>query len=96
MAVAGEETLQPQHVGIVGAADDHRPAGAGLQQADAAQDQRAHDALAELGLLHQQVAQPIGRTTTLSTGASATASTSAGRAESCASSPTNCPGSWGQ
>ena len=50
MTVAGEEVLQPQHVAVVGPADDDRAAGAGFQQAHAAQDQRAHDALAELGL----------------------------------------------
>ena len=61
MAVAGQEILQPQHVGVVGAADDDRPAGAALEQADAAQDQRAHDPLAEFGLLDQQIAQPRRR-----------------------------------
>ena len=57
MAVAGEEALQPQHVAVVGPADDDRAAGAGFQQAHAAQDQRAHDALAELGLGNEQGAQ---------------------------------------
>ncbi len=61
MAVAGQETLQPQHVAVLGAADDHRPAGPGLDQADAAQDQGAHDALAELGLGDEQRPQPLGR-----------------------------------
>jgi hypothetical protein len=46
MAVAAQETLQPQHVAVAGAAHDHRSAGSGLEQADAAQDQRTHDALA--------------------------------------------------
>ena len=32
-----------------------------FDQADAAQDQRAHDPLAELGLGDQQGAQPVGR-----------------------------------
>ena len=59
LAVAGEEALQPQHVGAAGVSDDDRAARAALQQPDAAQDQRAHDALAELGLLHHQVAQPL-------------------------------------
>ncbi len=35
----------------------HGPADAALNEADAAQDQRAHDALAEVGLGHQQRAQ---------------------------------------
>ena len=59
LAVAGEKPLQAQHVGMAGAADDDRPAGAAFQQPDAAQDQRPHDALAEIGLLHHQVAQPV-------------------------------------
>ena len=37
------------------------PAGAGLQQADAAQDQRAHDPLAQFGFRNQQRAQPVRR-----------------------------------
>ena len=49
MAVAAQKALQPQHVAIVGAADDDRAAGAGFEQPDAAEDQRPHDALAELG-----------------------------------------------
>ena len=61
MAVVAEKALQPQHVAVVGAADDHRPARAGLQQADAAQDERAHDALAELRLGDEKRAQLIGR-----------------------------------
>ena len=61
MAVAGEKSVQPQHVAIVGAADDDRPAGARLDQPDAAQDQGAHDPLAELGFRDQQRAQPVRR-----------------------------------
>ena len=37
------------------------PVWSGFQQADAAQDQRAHDALAQLGFLHQHIAQPARR-----------------------------------
>ena len=40
--------------------DDDRPAGGAFQQADAAQDQGAHDALAEICLLHHEVAQSLG------------------------------------
>lgn len=58
-AAAGEEALQPQHVAIAGRADDDRSADAAFQEADAAQDQRPHDPLAEVGLLHHQVAQPL-------------------------------------
>ena len=61
MTVAAQKALQPQHVAIVGAADDDRAAGAGLQQPDAAEDQRPHDALAELGFGNQQGAQPVRR-----------------------------------
>ena len=54
MAVAAEKALQAKHVAVVGAADDDRPAGAGLEQSDAPQDQSAHDPLAELRLRDQQ------------------------------------------
>ena len=57
MTVTGEEVLQPQHVAVVGPADNDRTARAGFQQAHAAQDQRAHDALAKLGLGNEQGAQ---------------------------------------
>ena len=60
LPVAAQEGLQPDDVGDVRRADQHRAAGAGLDQADAAQDQRAHDALAELGLGDQQPAQVLG------------------------------------
>ena len=61
VAVARQEILEPEHVGVVGAADDHRAAAAALDQPDAAQDQRAHDPLAKLGLGDQQRAEPLGR-----------------------------------
>ena len=61
MAVAPQEALQSQHVAAAGASDDDRSAGAALEQSDAAQDQRAHDALAELGLGDEQRAQLLGR-----------------------------------
>ena len=40
-------------------ANDDRSAGAAFEQADTAQDQRPHDPLAEIGLLHHQIAQPL-------------------------------------
>ena len=92
MTVAAEKTFQPQHVAIVGAADDDRAAGAGFEQADAAQDQRAHDPFAELGFRNQQRAEPVRRNDQACTGSRAMASTSAGRPASCASSPMNWPG----
>ena len=61
MAVAGEKILQPHHAAECGRTDQHRAAGAALDQADPAQDQRAHDALAELGLGDQQRAQLVRR-----------------------------------
>ena len=61
MPVAGKKSFEPQHIGMIGAADDHRPAGPGLEQTDAAQDQGAHDALAQFGLFHQKIAQPARR-----------------------------------
>ena len=61
LAVARQEILQPRHVAERDRADQHRAAGAALDQADPAQDQRAHDAFAEIGLGHQQRAQLIRR-----------------------------------
>ena len=61
MTIAAEKVFQPKHIAALGPADDHRAAGAGLEQADAAQDQGAHDPLAELRLRDQQGAQPIRR-----------------------------------
>ena len=61
VAVAREKAFQPQHIGVIGSADDDRSAGAASQQPDAAQDQGPHDPLAELGFLDQQIAQPARR-----------------------------------
>ena len=61
MPVAGQEAFETKNIAVIGAADDDRAAGAGLEQADPAQDQGAHDALAELGLFDQQIAQPARR-----------------------------------
>ncbi len=44
--VAAEEVLQPHHAGVGDRPDQHRTAGAGLDQPDPAKDQGAHDALA--------------------------------------------------
>ena len=57
LAVARQEVLQPRRIAEGGRADQHGPADAALDQADPAQDQRAHDALAEIGLGDQQRAQ---------------------------------------
>ena len=54
MAVTAEKTLQPKHIAILGAANNHRSAGAGLKQPDATQNQGAHDPLAKLRLRNEQ------------------------------------------
>ena len=61
LSIALQESGQPKHITVAGAADDQRTRDAALNQTDAAQDQRAHDALAELGLRDENVAQPGGR-----------------------------------
>ncbi len=61
VAVAAQEAFQPQHIAVVGASDDHRPADARLEQADPAQDQRAHDPLAKFGFGDQQGTKPVRR-----------------------------------
>ena len=61
LAVARQEILQPRHVAERRRADQHHTAGPALDQIDPAQDQRAHDALAEFGLRDQQRAQLIRR-----------------------------------
>ena len=42
--VAGKETFEAQNIGMIRAADDHRPAGTPIEKADTAKDQGAHDA----------------------------------------------------
>jgi len=53
IAVAGEKSLQANDAARVRGADQHRAADPALDQADPAQDQRAHDALAEIGFRDQ-------------------------------------------
>ena len=55
-----EEIDQPQHVGVVAGADNHRPR-AGFDQSDPPQDQGAHDPLAQLGLGDKQRPKPLRR-----------------------------------
>jgi hypothetical protein len=57
VAVPGEEAGEAQHVAVGGAADDHGSGAAALEESDATQDQRAHDALAEIGFRDQHVAE---------------------------------------
>ena len=56
-----EESGEPKHVAVISGADDHRPAGSRFEEADATQYERAHDALAQLGLRHQNLTQLRGR-----------------------------------
>src|SRR5205814_5274368 len=48
-------------IAVAGAADDYRAAGASIEESNPAQDQGAHDALAELGLFDHQIPQPPRR-----------------------------------
>src|SRR5262249_16345892 len=59
MAVARQEALEPEDVTMVGATDDDRAADTGLDEADPAEDQGAHDALADFSLGNQQRSQPF-------------------------------------
>src|SRR5439155_18188522 len=61
MPVAVEESFQPKNVAMVRAADDHRSADVAFEKTDAAQDERAHDALPQLGFRHQDVTQLVRR-----------------------------------
>jgi hypothetical protein len=54
MGVAAEKALEPQYVAAVGTADDHRATRARLHQSDPAQDERAHDPLAQFRLGDEQ------------------------------------------
>ena len=60
MPVAGQEARQPEHVAVAGVADDQRAREPALDEADATEDERAHDALPEIGFGHQDLAQ-LGR-----------------------------------
>jgi hypothetical protein len=57
IAVAGQERLQAEKLGGAGAAEQDRT-DATLQQADAPQDEGAHDQLAELRGTHDECTQP--------------------------------------
>jgi hypothetical protein len=61
MPVAGQKAFETKNIAIIGAADDYWAAGAGLEQANPAQNQGTHDVLAELGLFDHQIAQPPRR-----------------------------------
>ncbi len=59
--VAGQKSLQANDAAGIRRADQHRAADPALDQIDPAQDQRAHDALAEIGFGDQQRAQALRR-----------------------------------
>ena len=54
VAGAPEEALQPKHIAILGASNNHRSACAGLKQPDATQNQGAHDPLPKVRFRNQQ------------------------------------------
>src|SRR5262249_50117668 len=56
-----EKVREPKHVAAAALTDDHRTAGARFKQSDAAQDECAHDPLAELRFSDQQRAELVGR-----------------------------------
>jgi hypothetical protein len=58
--IAGEEPNYADDIAVLGITNDHWSSRPRLDEADAAQDQSAHDALAELGLRHQHGPQPLG------------------------------------
>jgi hypothetical protein len=61
MAIAPEKTFKPKHIPILRTSHDDRSAGAGFKEADATENQRAHNALAKLCLADQQCAQLVRR-----------------------------------
>ena len=61
IAVAGEKSLQANDADGIRRADQHGAADAALNQSHPAQDQRAHDAFAEIGFRDQQRAQSFRR-----------------------------------
>ena len=50
MAVPRQKAFEPKHIAVFCTADNHGAAGPRFQQADPAQDEGAHDALADFGL----------------------------------------------
>jgi hypothetical protein len=61
VCIAGQETLQANHIRTGFSANQGRAAGTGLEQGDATQNQCPHDPLAEFGLRNHQSAQIFGR-----------------------------------
>jgi len=61
MAVAAQKALEPKHITVPWATDDHRPASSRLEEPDPTQYQRAHDPLAQLRLCDEQCPQLVRR-----------------------------------
>jgi hypothetical protein len=60
LTVATEKSLQAQHIGRLQCSNQYRPAAAGLDMGDTAQDQCANYAFAELGLSDDQRSKALG------------------------------------
>ncbi len=61
IAVPGEKALESDHVRGACRADQHGAGRAALQEGDAPQNERPHDALAEIGFGDQESTQAFGR-----------------------------------
>jgi hypothetical protein len=61
LAIAGEKALQPDDVPGRCGADQHGSARASMDQTHAAQNESAHDALAQICFRHQQGSNSLGR-----------------------------------
>jgi len=59
MRIATKKVFKPEYVAVVGSADNHWSAGPSLNEADPAQDQGAHDPLAEFRIRDQQSPQLV-------------------------------------
>ena len=92
MPVAPEETFEAQNISVIRSADDHRPAGSRIEKGDTAENQGPHDAFAELGLFHQEIAEPARRNEEGLDGLLGVGIDQGRPPESCASSPMNEPG----
>ena len=59
IAVPGKKALEPDHVPRARRADQHSPCGAAFKQGHPPQNERPHDAFAELGLSDQECTQAV-------------------------------------
>jgi len=56
VAVAAEKAFETKHIPILGTSNDYRSAGAGFKEADPAQNECAHNALAKICFRNEQCA----------------------------------------